>query len=338
MTRLKIKTELWRYNFSHSGVEQLKDLVMETGGEPLRSVIFSTWRSGTTFLGELLNAVPGNFYHYEPLLNYEIVQIRGPPQSDKAMSYIKSMLNCSYDNIEDYFEYGKTHLNQFTHNTRLWDHCKYRKELCFDAEFTARFCKLFPFQSMKVVRVRLRLAEELLRDHKLNIRVVLLIRDPRGVMQSRQNETFCKQGPDCRKPELLCADMVSDNVTAARLLQSYPEKLMVLRFEELALNPKIVSQKLLKFMRLSEVPGDIDNFLLTHTNADMGRKFTTIRKSQDVPYRWKKLEFSFVDSVQRYGHGFIEKVVHHETGRFCWHMVIEDLEYLMNTTSIPSKL
>lgn len=163
-TRLKMKFELWNYNFTHSGVHQLEDLLLESGGQPFRSVIISTWRSGTTFLGEVLNAIPGNFYHYEPLLNYEIIQIRGPPSSYKAISTIKSMLKCNYDNMDDYFTYGRGHLHQFSHNTRLWDHCKYKRELCFDADFTARFCKLFPFQSMKLVRVRLRIIEDILQD------------------------------------------------------------------------------------------------------------------------------------------------------------------------------
>lgn len=164
-TRSKIKTELWNYNFSHTkGVEKIESLLMESGGQPLRSLIISTWRSGTTFLGEVLNAVPGNFYHYEPLLNYEIIQIRGPPYADRALTTIKNMLKCNYDGMEEYFEYGKKHLHQFSHNTRLWDHCKYKKELCFDSIFTSRYCKLFPFQSMKVVRVRLRLIEDILQD------------------------------------------------------------------------------------------------------------------------------------------------------------------------------
>lgn len=163
-TKLKIKHELSTYNFTVSGVQKLEDLLMESGGKPIRSLIISTWRSGTTFLGEVLNAVPGNFYHYEPLLNYGIIQIRGTPESDKALKTIRKMFQCDFSGMEDYFEYGKSHWHQFSHNTRLWDHCKYKKELCIDANFTSRFCKLFPFQSMKVVRVRLRLIKELLED------------------------------------------------------------------------------------------------------------------------------------------------------------------------------
>ncbi|XP_026484594.2 carbohydrate sulfotransferase 4-like [Vanessa tameamea] len=297
-TRLKIKHELWAYNFSISGVQRLEDLVIESGGRPLISLIISTWRSGTTFLGEVLNAVPGNFYHYEPFLNYGIIQIRGTPESDKALKTIKKMFQCNYDDMEDYFDYGKNHWHQFSHNTRLWDHCKYKKELCIDADFTSRVCRLFPFQSMKVVRVRLRLIKQLLQDKELNLKVILLIRDPRGVMQSRQHRNFCQPAPDCWKPELLCADMISDYVAAGRLLQQYPDKFMALRYEELALNPSSTSYDLLKFLRLG-VTQSVDEFLHSHTNIEVAGVSSTFRVSRDVPFRWRNvLDFNFVDEIQ----------------------------------------
>uniref|UniRef100_A0A1E1W9V6 Sulfotransferase domain-containing protein n=1 Tax=Pectinophora gossypiella TaxID=13191 RepID=A0A1E1W9V6_PECGO len=297
-TRAKIKQNFVKYNFSYSGVHKLEDLLMEAGGQPLRSIIISTWRSGTTFLGEVLDAMPGNFYHYEPLLKYEIIQIRGPPLADQALSTIKSMLRCNYDNLQDYFQYGKTHLYQFSHNTRLWDHCKYNKELCFDANFTERFCKLFPFQSMKVVRLRLRLVEELLEDKELKAKIILLIRDPRGVLQSRQHRDFCQPSPDCWEPQLLCADMISDYVAAARLLKQFPNKLMVLRYEELALQPNRTTHDLLKFLGLGPMPS-INEFLHTHTNTYVDGVSSTFRISRAVPFRWREvLDFHFVENIQ----------------------------------------
>lgn len=166
-TSTQIKSFLSNYNFSRTNKEEtLNSLLFNSGGQPLRNLILSTWRSGTTFLGEILNSIPGNYYHYEPLLKNGIIQIRGPPEIDEALSTIKNMLNCNYHGMNEYFEYGKDHHYQFSHNTRLWNYCKYDRELCLDANFTSKFCELFPFQSMKVVRVRLYLIEELLQDSK----------------------------------------------------------------------------------------------------------------------------------------------------------------------------
>ncbi|XP_026484779.2 carbohydrate sulfotransferase 4-like [Vanessa tameamea] len=297
-TRLKIKHELRAYNFSISGVQRLEDLVMESGGRPIISLIVSTWRSGSTFTGEVLNAVPANFYHYEPFLRYKGDQVRGTSESDKALKTIKKMFQCNYDDMEDYFDFGKNGWSQFRHNTRLWDHCKYKKELCIDADFTSRVCRLFPFQSMKLVHVRLRLIKQLLEDKEFNLKIILLIRDPRGVMQSRLHHEFCKAAPDCWKPERLCADMISDYVAAGPLLQKYPDKFMVLRFEELALNTNSTSYDLLKFLHL-DVTQSVNEFLYSHTNVDLTGVSATFRVSRDVPYRWRNiLDFNFVDEIQ----------------------------------------
>lgn len=72
---------------------------MELGGRPLRSVILTSWRSGSTFLGDVINAHPANFYHYEPLLDFGIVQIREPPTSDEAVYNLENMFHCDYYNL-----------------------------------------------------------------------------------------------------------------------------------------------------------------------------------------------------------------------------------------------
>lgn len=62
----------------------------------MRNILVTTWRSGSTFVADVINSIPANFYHYEPLLNYEIVQIRGPPLAEEAMNIIRNLLACNY--------------------------------------------------------------------------------------------------------------------------------------------------------------------------------------------------------------------------------------------------
>lgn len=83
---------------------------------------------------------------------------------------------------EDYIDYGETHPYLHTHNFRLWNYCKVYPKLCLDSEFLSQMCQTFPFQVMKTVRLRLGLAETLLNDDKLDLRILLLVRDPRCVL------------------------------------------------------------------------------------------------------------------------------------------------------------
>lgn len=60
---------------------------------------------------------------------------------------------------------------------------------------------------------------------RFNFKVLLLIRDPRGTIQSRKHRDWCPGQPDCDQPNLLCEDMVSDYKAAIRFRKLYPKKI-----------------------------------------------------------------------------------------------------------------
>jgi hypothetical protein len=168
--RQQIAEEMLNYEYPNGRfaveAKNLQELTPETGGTPMRSIIITTWRSGSTFLGDILNAMPGNYYHYEPLLTYDIMQIRGPPHDKPAIKSLKKLLKCNYTGMEEYLDFGQAHNYLFTHNSRLWSQCHLFPNFCYQPKFLEPFCKLFPLQSMKVVRLRMRIAASLLRDSR----------------------------------------------------------------------------------------------------------------------------------------------------------------------------
>lgn len=295
--KLQIEQELANYQFPFG--LNLQNFTLGTHGKPLRNIIVTTWRSGSTFLGDIINAVPGNYYHYEPLLDYEIIQIRGPPYAQEALQNLKKLLSCDYTDMEHYLEYGKNHIYLFTHNNRLWDQCQvYQQQYCWNAQFLSEFCKLFPFQSMKLVRLRLRLAEELLKDEELGVRVLLLVRDPRGTLQSRKHRDWCPGQPDCDQPNLLCADMVSDYTAAIRLQKLYPDRFRAIRYEDFSLDPYKGVQELFDFFHLYLHP-NVMEFLDSHTKLNSGGVSSTFRNSKSAPFHWRSdLSFSEVQYIE----------------------------------------
>lgn len=96
-------------------LRSLEDLVPELGGMPIRNLIITTWRSGSTFLGDILNSHPANFYHYEPLLDYEIVQIREEPKAGEAIGVLKNLLNCNYTGLGELL-FSYLHLSTYFHS------------------------------------------------------------------------------------------------------------------------------------------------------------------------------------------------------------------------------
>ena len=74
---------------------------------------------------------------------------------------------CNATFIGDYIRYARKNTDSFAHNTRLWKYCKGGKNSdCYKSEFLNRFCSMFPFQSMKTVRLRANLIRELLKDDR----------------------------------------------------------------------------------------------------------------------------------------------------------------------------
>lgn len=282
----------------NSSVRDLTRLIPENGGQPLRSIIVTSWRSGSTFIGEVLNALPGNYYHYEPLLDYDIVQIRGPPLADEVFSRLKSLLSCHYFGLDRYLEYGQNHTWLFTHNDRLWEKCEEKPHLCWLPEFLSPFCKLFPFQSMKVVRVRLALFEQLLKDPKYNVKILYLVRDPRGTLQSRKHRDWCPESPDCWDPSLLCADLVSDYSSSVRFLKKYGDRFRAVRYEDVSSEPYSGIENVLKFFGFKMHP-NVLQFLDTHTKTNYGGVSSTYRDSKSRPFNWRNnLTFEEVSYIQ----------------------------------------
>lgn len=237
--------------------------------------------------------MPGNYYHYESLLHYGIAQIRGPPQSDEAINTLRQLLKCNYTTLDDYLEFGQTHNYLFSHNVRLWRNCQLYSQFCFDPNFLNSFCRLFPFQSMKIVRLRAVLAEPLLTDTELNVRIVLLIRDPRATIQSRKHRDWCPGQPDCDSPAILCNDMVSDFKAAETLIKKYPNKFKAIRYEDLSLEPFVMTKEILTFYGLP-FDSDVEEFLDSHTRTDIGGVSSTFRDSKTAPFHWMR-DLSFVE-------------------------------------------
>ena len=129
----------------------------------------------------------------------------------------------------NFFEYAKNHLEAFAHNERLWklwQNCFVENQQnCIKPEFLSQSCSLYPFQSMKTVRLRVNLSRTFLEDSSLNVRILLLVRDPRGTLQSRKHRDWCPGNPDCDKPENLCMDLVNDYYTTQQLMKGFPNKI-----------------------------------------------------------------------------------------------------------------
>uniref|UniRef100_A0A182NBY9 Sulfotransferase domain-containing protein n=1 Tax=Anopheles dirus TaxID=7168 RepID=A0A182NBY9_9DIPT len=147
---------------------------------------------------------------------------------------------------------------------------------------------------------------------RLNVRVVLLIRDPRGSMQSRKHRVWCPGRPDCYDAGTVCSDMQLDYEAAVELSKRFPQRFRiktlastnflyfgsVVRYEDLSLNPYKMTKEILHFYGLPYHP-EVEMFLDTHTKQDVGGVSSTYRDSKSAPFHWTKdLTFEEVKNIQ----------------------------------------
>ena len=113
-------------------------------------MIVTTWRSGSTFLSELLHSVPGTYNHYEPLLQFEQQDLRQPSteSANTSTEMVDALLRCEYSELDAFVAFARQQKQEIvTRNIHLYNMCKMiSRTLCFDAEYLQETCRMFPVQ------------------------------------------------------------------------------------------------------------------------------------------------------------------------------------------------
>ncbi|GAB0099032.1 hypothetical protein DMENIID0001_148520 [Sergentomyia squamirostris] len=302
----RIKEEMRSFEYPtwpNQSARELEDFTLETGGIPIRSIVITKSRSGSSFLGDILNSVPGTFYNFEPLfmLHKTIIRNEGDFRASLALSNIRKLLQCDYSGagIRVHLKVSKE-IPFVKKNTRFWRLCEEYPKFCWRSDFHSEICRLFPLQSMKIIRLPLLIAGKLLDDLDLNVRIAYLIRDPRGVLQSRKHQDWCTGKLHCDDPSTVCGDLVADYNAAQLLHKMYPDRFRVVRYEDLCLNPYEVTTEILKFYGLPSMDPEVVKFLESHTKVRIGNGFSTYRDTKSAPFHWiKDLSYEEIDTIQR---------------------------------------
>lgn len=166
--RNNISSEMRHYDYPKGkfgvSARNLKDLTPETGGTPIRSVIVTTYRSGSTFLGDILQAIPGSYFFFEPFVNQTISALYESEDVGPILDHAKRLLNCDFTKMNHYLSYARSHKSYFQHNKYLMKTCPTLHTYCYFRSFLEPYCKLFPIQVMKSVRPSLKIMSKLLSD------------------------------------------------------------------------------------------------------------------------------------------------------------------------------
>ncbi|XP_040181112.1 carbohydrate sulfotransferase 6-like [Rana temporaria] len=264
---------------------------MDDGKEKqIHILILTSWRSGSSFLGQILNHHPNVFYVYEPA---RMVWVTFPQGKASLLHFpvrdlLHSLFNCEMSPLHEYLPRNGRYITDLP----FWSEsralcsppaCKaftvdaeYDRPSCFQRcgyvplENMTQSCKIHKHVVLKTVRVLdLGVLLPLLQDDKLDLRIVHLVRDPRAVAFSRLNFNLLRnedlivvRDTENWKNKLgvpNVTDVMANICTAQVAINEFSKKAdislsgfyMLVRYEDLAREPLSTVEKIYNFAGLS---------------------------------------------------------------------------------------
>ncbi|CAC5364139.1 CHST1 [Mytilus coruscus] len=260
-------------------------------------------RSGSTFTADLIQQASDMFYIYEPLKPYVKGQhyftmdsvchtINGTCRKQKGrrenidniLDDLAKFYKCDLLHVPiSYFRYSNksTTMHQF-------DHCRhYNTEYNCLLKFQDKCRK--SVRMIKTIRMNMKVAEKLIEEFP-QLKIIHLIRDPRGSYQSRKNGYFLKNQNDLDAiTRSNCDHLKSDLKIGSRLKAIYPDRIKTILYETVAEQPLKAARSLFRFLGLTE-PANFESWLGSHTKAGYSNGYydTVRRNSTTTANLWRK--------------------------------------------------
>lgn len=278
-----------------------------SASSPIRYILLvSHFRAGSSFIGDLLQQNWKTFYSFEPLHLFQINYKIQSDQENAALSLLSNIYSCTFTSEPGYVNWIRKEENKFllTWNRFLWSLCNIHRYWCYDPDFISQLCLRTKYRVIKVTRLSLESTEKLLQSlpKSIDLKVVYLVRDPRAVHNSRSKLEWCTKTP-CGDYNLMCDDYNSDLVAYRRLVDTYGDKIIAIRHEDLSLDPYGVGKNLFTSLGLPFTSA-VRRFLRINTEAELPDNrtidpYSIRRSSKQVIAKWTKdLNGSTINEIQ----------------------------------------
>lgn len=274
-------------------------------------MIATNWRSGSTFLHELMSSTSGTLAIHEPLQGVGSSRAITKDELSESLDTLKRLFQCDFSGslfrfwTHDHKSIGWKfpHLRIGYIWCRIW---RFWDKSCW-IEMVNKFCLIHPHIVVKSVRPRLRPLEQLL-IADASQKLLLIVRDPRGSMSSRKNVHWCRG--DCHSIQILCESLINDWQAALEFNTKYPGRVGVVRYEELVANPILATESLLTWAGLGFTTSSRawlddhsskgDAMITKCEEGSCSQHMSTYRKDPNATaHAWRKnTDWEIVSSVQ----------------------------------------
>ncbi|XP_072837009.2 carbohydrate sulfotransferase 6 isoform X1 [Pogona vitticeps] len=323
---LAIQTGFLLFLYAHHG-----SFLSPSAEKPARVhvLIISSWRSGSSFVGQLFSQHPDVFYLMEPAWHVwgTMYQNSARVLHMAVRDLVRSVFKCDMSVFDAYMPWKRnlSDLVQWAVSRALCTKpaCEYFerteitserscKTLCGKYPFSnvEEACKTYSHVVLKEVRFfDLRVLYPLLTDPTLNLKIIHLVRDPRAVVKSREqtvkaltrdngivlNTNGTKVDDSQYKVmQEICRSHVQIYETATLKPPEFlKDRYLMIRFEDLVRDPLAEISAMYRFTDL-QLTGKLENWIynITHGQGPSRRKEAfqiTSRNAVNVSQAWRDL-------------------------------------------------
>ncbi|XP_077340864.1 carbohydrate sulfotransferase 6-like [Lithobates pipiens] len=299
--------------------------------KPAHLLVVSSWRSGSSFLGQIFNHHNDVFYLFEPGRH---IWMKLWGESSELLHFpvrdlLRSLFTCDVSPLHQYIPNGGKHISDlgfFEYSQVLCapPACSaftpseaYDRKKCYkhcgntSLDQMAEICKTYSHMVIKAVRILdLSILLPLFRDPALDLRILHLVRDPRAVALSRKSidlhiddKIILKnEGVEnitiSRVMEKICQAQVDIN-NVAKVAEVLQGRYLAVRHEDLSNEPLKYVKKIFNFAGL-HLTKDLEQWVYNVTHKEVAGIMSFSRDSSKVAQKWRTaMDFHFVEQIQK---------------------------------------
>ncbi|RWS28924.1 secreted protein-like protein [Leptotrombidium deliense] len=298
------KVDNFTRNLKNSKIQKMSSLPLKLiKYEPVNAsnvttiILVTYYRSGSSFLGDLLQQNDRTFYSFEPFRSFSDGDILSEDQVPNALQILQSITKCDYLKI-----------SQYVNSMRKYE----MKSKCWTAQFLQEVCIRSPIRVIKTTRLKMKHAFQLINNSpNENIKIVYLVRDPRSLYNSRRKFGWCRR-TKCSNITAMCDQMNDDLTDFLKMKSLLQDRLFLLKYENISLNAENEAKSLFKSLNIP-FSNNVKQFISSHTklpkNVTKTSGYSTVRDSKIIPFKWlSELPVSEIVKIQKQCNNVFEKL------------------------------
>ena len=291
-------------------------VVFDTAPRGIKVIILASMRTGSSFVGEMLGQNSNIFYLFEPGRALQNTLVNGalflhPLYTDM----LDNLYQCNTTGYDYYIKWiSRRHPREILKIApRMYDfvcsksnksaHIKCGR---ISAERFMRTCREIRNIAIKTIRISdIGMLSSLIQDNSVNLKVIHLVRDPRGMIASRAKaiseplETFW----DETRAALInyCWSNLHNKEVGTNLTK-FRDNYLLLRYEDVCVDPQEAARRIYNFTGLGDVPETVSTWISTHTSHEIPGTYSTSRVSSKAYESWRfGLTYPISKTIEKVG-------------------------------------